>query len=265
METVCQSHLPVRPWAAPASARLPGLSPVAPGDWFRVDDAHAGQMALRDRLLAERRADVLRLAPGARQAAAELLEVVLGEIAGCAGYRLGREAVERPDGRRVVLDRTAPLETAARLVQEDLVLMQRPEGAAEHVLTGAALCFPASWSLDEKFGRPLTAIHTPVSVYDDDLARRVQRLFDGIRAGPPIWRANALVYGDPALFQPRREAARRAPVVPGAPRWLRVERQCLARLPETGAVVFTIHTYVVPFERLEPEDRARFSGVAADG
>jgi hypothetical protein len=144
-------------------------------------------------------------------------------------------------------------------VQEDLVLMEKPSGMDQHVLTAAALCFPASWSLAEKFLRPLTGIHAPVDVYDEDLARRVQRLFDGIRPGRPIWRANALVYADPALFQPRTEADRR-PSPPEGPRWLRVERQCLARLPETGAVAFTIHTYVVPFESLDPEDRVAFSG-----
>jgi hypothetical protein len=31
-----------------SAARLPGLQPVAEGDWLRVDDAYAGQMAYRD-------------------------------------------------------------------------------------------------------------------------------------------------------------------------------------------------------------------------
>lgn len=258
MTAICQARLPIRPWAEDRTRRLPGLNPVAPGEWLLVDDAHAGQMALRERLLAERRDDVLRISPGAVPAAAELLRVVLAELADAEGYEVGETVVTCPDGRRVPLDRAAPLETAARLVQEDLVLMEKPPGAEEHILTAAALCFPASWSLAEKFLRPLTRIHTPVDVYDDDIARRVQRLFDGIRPGRPIWRANALVYADPALFQPRTEAARR-PEPPEGPLWLRVERQCLARLPETGAVVFTIHTFVVPFENLEPDDRAVFA------
>lgn len=82
----------------------------------------------------------------------------------------------------------------------------------------------------------------------------------GSGAGRPMWRANAFVYADPALFQPRTEAALR-PEPREGPLWLRVERQCLVRLPETGAVAFTIHTHVVPFDSLEAEDRAVFTKV----
>jgi hypothetical protein len=64
----------------------------------------------------------------------------------------------------------------------------------EHVLTAAVLCFPASWHLADKIGRPLTTIHVPVKVYDETLARRVQRLFDGVLcqsnvASAPVARA----------------------------------------------------------------------------
>ena len=72
----------------------------------------------------------------------------------------------------------------------------------EHVLTGACLCFPASWALSEKLGRPLIGIHRTVPVYQEDLARRVQRMFDVIRVDQPLWRMNALVYANPALHQP---------------------------------------------------------------
>nr|MCU0911011.1 DUF3445 domain-containing protein [Paracoccaceae bacterium] len=37
---------------------------------------------------------------------------------------------------------------------------------------------------------------------------------------------------------------------------MRCERQCLVRLPVTGAVVFSIHTYVVEAAGLPPEARA---------
>lgn len=252
---ICQSHLPVRPWAEDRTRRLPGLNPVAPGEWLIVDEAYGAQMGYREELLAAKGEAVLRLAPEARPAAEELLEAILAELAGMPGFVFGADEVICPDGRRVDIARGDPLRTAARLVQEDLVLMERAEGEAEHRITGAALCFPASWSLDEKFLRPLTRVHKPVEVYDENLARRVQRLFDGIQPDRPIWRANYLLYGDPDLHQPRREADRRLPPASGR-RWLRVERQALRRLPQSGAVVFTIHTYVLPFEALSAGDRA---------
>lgn len=252
-QPILQSHLPSAPWMQPAQRRLPGIQPLDPADWLVVDDAFAGQMALRERLLDERRAAVLAEPPEARAAAEELLATVLRHLG--PGYRRDGDIVRRPDGRTVALDADTPLATAGRLVQEDLCLLQRPEGAAEHRLSAAILCFPANWTLAEKLGRPLAAIHIPVDSYTDEMAQRVQRMFDMIRPDRPLWRQNALLYADPALFQPASEATPR--VVPKVrPAYLRSERQCLLRLPETGAVVFSIHTYVLPFAALDAAQAA---------
>jgi hypothetical protein len=256
MDHVFQINLPVAPWREPALARLPGVQPLDMADWLGTDEAFAGQMALRDQLLAERRDAVYAMTPGAADAAEALLALVLQHLG--PGYLRDGDTVLRPDGVRVALGAEPPLITAARLVQEDLCLMQ-PGPGDEHVLTGAVLCFPASWTLAEKIGRPLTGIHGPVDVYDAGMAARVQRLFDAIRPGRPLWRQNALVYADPTLHQPRPEAAPRREA-PGAGRYLRSEKQCLLRLPSSDAVAFTIHTYVVPLDALPEGWRAGLGG-----
>lgn len=245
MDEICQTTLPHLPWMDPAMTRLPGLRPLDWPDWLATDDAFAAQMALRDRLLTDRLATVFAMTPPAEPAAAALLALILDHLG--PGFIHEEGAVIRPDGVRVALDRDPPLVTAARLVQQDLCLLQ-PAGC-EHVLTGAVLCFPASWTLVEKIGRPLTGIHSPVAVYDETMARRVQRLFDLIAPDRPMWRQNALVYADPALHQPRPEAAPRRDV-PGRGRFLRSERQSLVRVPGSDAVAFTIHTHVVPLDAL---------------
>ncbi|WP_300516764.1 DUF3445 domain-containing protein [Aliiroseovarius sp.] len=254
MAEICQKALPVKPWREERTRRLPGISPVAPGEWLVVDDAYAAQIAHKARLVAAQGDKVLRLEPSARPAAGELLERILDELGAIPGFAVGARKVRCPDGRVVTVDRNHPLETCSKLVQEDLILLQKPEGADEHVLTGALLGFPASWMLAEKYLKPLTMIHTPVPEYAGDIARRVQRLFDGIQPDRPMWRANFLTYGDPELHQPRTEADKR-PVHGDGLRWMRVERQCLLRLPRTRAVVFSIHTFVVPWARLDSEDR----------
>ena len=224
---------------------LPGIAPLDPAEWLLVDDAFAAQMAERTRLIAERRGDVVALLPEGRPAADELLSFVLDWL--CehgAGYDVEKNAVvTRPDGARIPIDRADPLGTLGHLVQEDLCLMERR--GAEHVLTGAVLCFPASWRLSEKVGRPMIGIHEPVREYDATLARRVQRLLDGVRTGRPLWRFNVLTYADPALFQPRSAQAPRRSQDGEGHSYRRSERQCLLRLPRTGAVAFSIHTYVV--------------------
>ena len=248
---VLQKSLPFAPWMDPKTWRLPGIQPVQGDDWLRVDEAFAGQMAERDARLALQRDAVHALMPEAEEAAAELLALLLQRLADVPGYEVTDRAVRRPDGVQVAINAAAPLETAGRLVQEDLCILQAQGG--EHVLTGAVLCFPASWTLAEKIGRPMTGIHAPVAHYTPDMARRVQRLFDAIRPEQALWRMNALVYDDPELFQPRPEGTARPR--PTQRLYLRSERQCLLRLPRTGAVVFTIHTYLVRLEDLAPEAR----------
>lgn len=253
-DPILQARLPFIPWMDPRTARLPGILPVEGEDWLRVDDAYAVQMAERDRLIATRPEVVHGLQDRARPAAEELYHKVLARLARTEGFTVGTSSVRRPDGVEVALNPEAPLLTLGRLVQPDLCLMQKSGDEDEHVLTGAILCFPASWSLDQKLGRPLLGIHIPVPDYDENVARRVQRLFDAIRPEQPLWRMNALVYRDPTLHQPRREGDPRTDRRGGA--FVRAERQCLIRLPETGAVVFAIHTYVVPISSLSPEELA---------
>lgn len=238
MTTILQQSLP----REMAERRpLPGIAPLDPATWLRVDEAFAAQMAERARLLAGRRDDVIAVTEGAGPAMDELLQFVLDWLAAHGdGYDISAREVRRPDGVTVPLDRADPMGTLGHLVQEDLCLMEKR--GEEHVLTAAVLCFPASWRLAEKIGRPLTAIHVPVPEYDAGLARRVQRLFDGVQPGRPLWRFNALNYVDPVLHQPR---SRVQPSETADLPYLRSERQCVLRLPRTRACVFSIHTYVL--------------------
>jgi dimethylamine monooxygenase subunit A len=244
---ILQSHLPFLPWMDPRIARLPGVVPIAAGeDWLTVDDAFAGQMAERDRLIADHPDRVVALMPDANAAATELYGAVLDKIGTVPGYRVSSGQIVRPDGVTVDLDPGQPMKTMGRLVQEDLCLME--PGADGHILTAAALCFPASWTLAQKIGRSLLGIHLPVPLYSDDIGRRVQRMFDAIRPDQPLWRMNYLTYDDATLHQPRREGESRTQ--PQGHFFVRCERQCFVRLPQTRAVLFSIHTYVVRAETL---------------
>ena len=223
---------------------LPGIAPCGAADWLRVDDAYAAQMAYRRRLLAEREEAVLWCDATALPAAQEVLQEAVAILPGL-GFEVRGEEVLCPDGTLVTLDRERPLHTLGHLVQEDICILEKR--GEEHVLTGAVLCFPANWRLSEKAMRPLTGIHAPVDAYDDNIARRVQRLFDGVRAGRPLWRRNWLSYGDADLHQPyRRDAG-------GVHHLIRTERQCILRMPRTDVVIFTIHTFVLDRSLAEAE------------
>ena len=254
MAAILQDSLRVAPWMEPKLARLPGIQPVAPGDWLQVDEAYSAQLAEKARLLRGQAHEVCAVSDGARPAARELLARVLADLAARGEFLCAGDQVTRPDGVSVRLDAARPLHSLSQLVQEDFCILQKQ--GDEHILTAALLCFPASWTLSEKFLRPLTLIHGAVESYDAGIAARVQRLLDNVRPDQPLWRANALAYDDPALYQPRRAIApRQAPKRTG--RYIRSERQTLVRLPETEAVVFSIHTTQVV--------RAALTAAQADG
>ena len=248
---ICQRTLPIKPWMEAKTRRLPGIQPVKAGEWLLRDDAFAAQMAYRDALISTSREEVFRAAPESLHMQEELLDLLLSELD--SGYKKGRE-ITRPDGVGVSQE-GPPLLTAARLVQEDLLIMDM---AGEPRLTAAALCFPASWSLDEKFGAGLMAIHGYVDEYTDEMAARVRRMFDAIRPEQPLWRANFLRYKKADLHQPLRNGQEKP--TPESGGFVRVERQTLCKLPRTGAVVFGIHTYVIRWDQLSHAEQSAFIG-----
>ena len=253
------------PWQSPQTARLPGTTPVPAADWLTVDEMYAPQLAERARLIAAHPERVIDALPDAGAAVDELFALVLGALAAHPAFEVAAGAVLCPDGRRVPADAARPLATLGHLTQEDFCVLQKPEGAEEHVLSAAVLCFPANWTLAQKLGRPLMRIHRPVPEYGPQLGARVQRLFDGIRpieaGGAILMRMNAVDHATPDLFQTRDEDDPRDQGQ-GAGRYLRIERQTLRRLPRTGAVIFGIHTAVFDRATLSPDDAAAFAAHA---
>ena len=213
-------------------------------DWITVDDAYADQLAAKAALIQTHGDGVLICLPQAQDAVREVLEEVLNLLEARPDFEISDKNAKRPDGVMVPINRDLPLQTLSRLIQEDICILQKD--GDQHRLTAALLCFPASWTLGEKIGRDLGAIHTPVEEYSDDVARRVRRLFDGVRVGQPMWRANLLRYDSAELYHPRSENDPRE--APAHGDFERSERQTLFRLPISGAVVFAIHTTLAPLK-----------------
>lgn len=242
---ICQSHLPAPQWSLLQASRLPGVRPAPPSSWLTIDDAYHAQISHKAQLLRARQKDVLAMPDGTLDMCNECLSLVVEDLGKHPEFKVTQEGVMCPGERYVALNRAQPLEALSQLVQEDFCFLER--AGDEHVLRAALLTFPASWRLSEKLGYPLTNVHDPVESYDRDLARRVQRLFDALRPDQLLERANGLLYTDPELFQPNRKPEWQPQ---NGDVWLRSERQVLRRLPMSNAVVFTIHTCVVPFAAL---------------
>ena len=244
-------HLPFE--AGPHRMTM-GLVAVPAAAWFEIDARYPDDMAERRRLLAERHGAVFAALPVSDPARCEALAMVVATLTAAFPRWFARDdngLHNRLTGERwdLAAPPCDPLELAGRLVQEDLCLVQ--PGDAGPVFTAGVLCFPSRWRLHEKIGQTLAAVHGPVPAYADVLAAPVDRFMARIGAGHIVVRRNWSVVDDAALFQP--EGHGRAdfntaitPENAGATLFLRVERQTLRRLPETGAVLFGIRVHVYP-------------------
>jgi hypothetical protein len=232
------------------------LVTIAEPDWLELDRHYLPEMAERRRLLAERHGEVFAVTPGSETARAEALEVVAGHLTSHHPDWFSR------DGDRIENHLTAEtlflpsadrLELAGRLAQEDFCLIQNT--AHGPVFTAAVLCFPSRWRLIDKIGKPLSAVHGPVPLYADRLAAPVDRLMRHLKAGRVASRLNWSLLDDPALFQPggkwKIDAGTDITAGDAGSRvYLRVERQTLRRLPDSGAVLFGIRVHVYRLDRI---------------
>lgn len=198
--------------------------------WLVADEARPMELALKHRLLTERRDEVFACRATAEPAAHELLADTVAWL-----DRQGLEH-EPPDPDE------HPLLAAGRLVQEDLCLMVPRDG--DWFFDGGNLCFPTLWRLADRIDRPTTAVHARVPHYAGSLAPKVDRFFDRLQPGKVVWRRNWSIKPYPYLHlaTAKAELPRHGHTVEpdGSPYWLRTERQTLRRLPESGAIVFAI-------------------------
>jgi hypothetical protein len=229
-----------RPWRLTM-----GLRPLDPRRWLEVDDRRPAQLAEKRRLLRTTPASVLAALPGSEVAGVAVLDAVLDHLdhhhPGLVGRCADGTLVEHTTGGTVDPDRLHPVDAAARLVQEDLCLMERRSDG--WVLTAASVCFPSRWQLATKIGRDLAAIHAPIPGFAAQLGAATETTFDRLTPERPVWRSNWTIIDDPRLHQP--QPPQRRPVTdPGRQLWWRVERETMRRVGDGPAALFTIGTAV---------------------
>ncbi len=245
-----------------------GLKPLDPDRWIEVDDHLLPYLAEKRRLYAEIPERVFVEEDGTRDAQREVLDLLAEylpkhfpqthrrtgqgvEVVGAAGNsKSGSAAGGLGD---------TPLVAASLLVQEDLVIMRRDESGWR--LVAGSLCFPSSWSLIEKYGRPLQESHAPVPGFGPGTrpAELINRMFDGLQ-GQAVERYNWSIQSDDALYHPLSDVQRidRATNRPSrfldgdinAHAFIRVERQTLRKLPASRDILFTIRIHLDPLRVL---------------
>jgi hypothetical protein len=230
-----------------------GLRRLDPLRWLEVDEHRGEELTKKAELLSSEPDKVLAVLPQGTAAAAELFDLIVSHLLehfpGLIDA-VGDEVVERTTGLRVDHATMHPIAAASLLVQEDLCVLERVEESWR--LTAACVCFPSRWPLTEKLGCTLDAIHGPVPGFHDELTTPATRFFDRLTVERPAWRLNWTLLDTPELFLPA-PSARNEPWTPDrllGELWFRVERQTLRRLATSGAIVFTIRTYVTALREL---------------
>jgi hypothetical protein len=188
-----------------------------------------------------------------------------------AAFDAHPESVQlRPEGEApgrelaALLGVTGGLEGAARSAWEDMCLLTRRPDEAAYRLTGAAVAFPTDWRIADKLGHPMIALHTPIHGYAEQLGSPVDQFMAKLKPGRIYGRCNWFVSPTPALrwlaeHSPQAQFAHVTPDNAGETLFVRCERQTLRKLPETGAIVFTIGIYREPLGSLSLENIARMA------
>jgi hypothetical protein len=236
-----------------------GLKPLDPADWIEVDDHLLPYLAEKHRLYGEIPERVFVEEDGTRDAQQEVLDLLGAHLL----ERFPETHQRNGSGVEVVGAASrlpasladAPLARASQLIQEDLILMRRSDSGWR--LVAGSLCFPSSWSLLEKFGKPLQDIHAPVPGFGPGTrpAELINRMFDGLQ-GQAVERYNWSIQSDNTLYHPLSDLQRidRATNRPSrfpdgdidAHAFIRVERQTLRKLPVTRDILFTIRIHLDP-------------------
>ena len=222
-----------------------GVRPLDLADWLVITDHYDAEVTAKARIMADH--------PDTAFCVLDDVEAECSEVATAVIDHLHRHHPER-FGQSRLDPELHPLDAAARLVQEDLVLMVEREG--ELVFAGGSVCFPNRWDLRSKLGRTMAEVHEPVTELNAQLGDTVDAFLRRLTPDKPVWRLGWGVLDTDDLYQAVDGTAAPRPVdAPPAEHHLRVERETLRRFPETGCILFTIHTHLTPLTEL-PADSA---------
>ena len=222
-----------------------GVRPLDLANWLVITDHYHEEINAKARIMADH--------PDTAFCVLDDVDTECSEIATAVIDHLHRHHPERFGESRLDPE-LHPLDAAARLVQEDLVVMVEREG--ELVFAGGSVCFPNRWDLRSKLGRTMAEVHEPVTDLNAQLGATVDGFLRRLTPDKPVWRLGWGVLDTDDLYQPLDGTAGPRPIdAPPAEHHLRVERETLRRFPETGCILFTIHTHLTPLVDL-PADSA---------
>jgi alpha-1,2-mannosyltransferase len=240
-------------------------------DWIELDNHYPRFHADKTRRLAERGSKCVKVDTSdsrAYDATLELLEELTAYLTerypqmfkrtphGLTNLLTNEDFDTRSDRLTVNGTQESPMSLSARLIQDDLAIMiEKPDG--QYYLLAGAILLAGFWRLEDKFGMPLSEIHTSGDVpgYKEKLEKGMLNFFRRVRPEAPVLRNNYFIQVDDELAWSSSIGSEDSRGIGWGTaekdkaighHYFRSERQSLRRLPRSGGVVFTIRTYFHP-------------------
>ncbi|MCJ1461413.1 hypothetical protein MMC07_000010 [Pseudocyphellaria aurata] len=253
-----------------------GLQRSVLGHWLAVDDQYRIEHHMRSTLLDHRKSQVLQCRPGSEVACKEVLDLVVDYLTrtyptqfrhqACATGGDLVEVVATGEVFRInaPFDGLAPLEVAARLAMEDFNILIKGEDNV-HYLEASATLFPVGWSVSDRIGWSLARLHSMVPRWQEKIGQAVERFFSRISPASPMERSNFFVQVTEPT-QSLQDLLCQLEPLEGNPKptrpddvIFRWERQIFQRLPQSGAVLFSVKTSLTKLTEMSPSDLRDFA------
>lgn len=270
-----------------------GISKMDPQDWLLIEDSYKAELEEKMKILTnshpkypankDLRGSTFFESPEADHAIREFYDIAVNYM--CSKYPMYFKRDEKHVHNIITGDRIpsrsgnhtrVELQDAlTRTIQEDfLILLKDPSRADEkygdeYFFKAGVFAFAAGFDPKDKFDKPLTSIHDPIPGYAEKLKKSMNRFFDRLGAYEIVTRSNFSVqthdkfYVDNDNKGYHNDYSGEQPTFDENDLHYRSERQALTKLPESGAIVFTIRTYLHPFKDFAekfPEDGIRLGG-----
>lgn len=163
------------------------------------------------------------------------------------------------------------LEDIAASIEEDfLILLKDPsrrdeKDGTEFFFKAGVFAFAAGFDPRDRFNTPLLFIHHPIPGYEEKLKLLMNRFFDRLKPATIVNRNNFSVQTHNKYFVDDENKGHNLPADKEQEALefdlldfekqvhYRSERQCLTKLPQSGAIIFTIRTYLLPMSEVKKE------------
>lgn len=244
-----------------------GLKPLDLKEWIEIDSFHRIHIEEKAKLLKDHYKTVLQTRPEAEPACFELYQTLKEHLLNyhAEEFEIHKDRfLVKATGRFFSTAQNAQeaLEQITCWVQEDWCVLSSQSPVR---LMAGSVCFPSRWALSDKIGKDSEGIHGPVPKFKENIGKPTMNFLEKITVDRPMWRINWTLHDSDTLFCPGPHPGRQDLNLENVLEhtYLRMERQTLRRLPKTGAVIFTIRTYLEPmFDVIADPERRRLLGEA---